>query len=231
MEKIIYLIELGQDSDIEVLKAATAGPVADAAGSAGGRVTTLHLADLNDWIASECPTRQIGDASRVSALLSAWLPSAHLAAPITEALQSCSQQLHAYVVAEAVWQAEEQAYGGGQLRPGVSFVTCLNRNPALDDAAFYRHWDEHAVDSSSLHPLRQSYIRHAVVRPLTDNAPHFDGIVFEQFPSRAVFADDQQFYDAEFAQQIAEHMMAMIDLQSLCSNGFSEYRFQSDPLA
>ncbi len=76
-----------------------------------------------------------------------------------------------------------------------------------------------------MQPQRQSYTRHSVVRPLTQNAPALDGIVFEHFPSREVFSDDSAFFDLEVAQRTAEHTLQMIDLESLISNGFSEYRF------
>ncbi len=225
MEKIIYLIELQGQTSFEQLRRKVSGTISAAVDTAGGHIATLHTAELEDFISKECPSRQLGNVSCIGAVLSLWLPSAHLAEPITEELQSLSRSLHAYLVSEAVWQEDEQSVDGGKLRPGVNFVSCIKRNPTLDDKAFYRHWDEHSVDSAALHPLRQAYIRHTVVRPLTLDAPEFDGIVFEHFPSREVFADDLQFFDVEFAQRTAEHTMQMIDLEGLISNGFSQYQY------
>ncbi len=225
MEKIIYLIELQDQSCFDQIRSKVSGSISSEVEAAGGHIATLHTADLEGFISKACPTRQLGNVRSVSAVLSLWLPSSHLAEPVTEELQAISRGLHAYLVSEAVWQEDEQAVHGGQLRPGVNFVSCLKRNPALDDQAFYRHWDEHSADSALLHPQRQAYTRHTVVRPLTHDAPVFDGIVFEHFPSREVFADDQLFFDVDFAQETAEHTMQMIDLESLISNGFSQYQY------
>ncbi len=226
MEKIIYLIgDLRDGVSLETLHALAAGPVADAVESAGGRLATLHSADLNGWIQSNCPSRQIGDVDSIAALLSIWLPSSHMAEPVTEILQSVSGRVHAFLVTEAVWQEDKASLQSHQQRAGISFVSCISRNRALNYQSFFRHWDEHSVDSAALHPHRQSYTRHSVVRPLTQNAPILDGIVFEQFPSREVFSDDSVFFDLEVAQRTAEHTLQMIDLESLISNGFSEYRF------
>lgn len=226
MEKIIYLIGLKDDTGLDTLKGKVSGSIATTVEVAGGKVATLHTADLEDFISEQCPSRQLGDVSSINAILSLWLPSAHLAEPITEGLQALSRKLHAYLVAEAVWQEDEQASeGGGLVRPGVNFVSCLNRNPSLDDAAFYRYWDEHSVDSASLHPLRQAYTRHTVVRPLTKGTPRLDGIVFEQFPSLEVFADDQRFFDVEVAQRTAVHTMEMIEFESLVTNGFTVHHY------
>ncbi len=226
MEKIIYLIELGDETGFDSLKSIVSGDIATAVSAAGGKLASLHMADLEDFIRKECPpTRQLGNVGIISAVLSLWVPSAHLAEPVTEKLEALSRSVHAYLVAEAVWQEDEQAAFDGEPRTGVNFVSCINRNPSLDDAAFYRHWDEHSVDSASLHPLRQAYTRHTVVRPLTQGAPGFDGIVFEQFPSLEVFADDQRFFDVEVAQRTAEHTMQMIDFESIISNGFTVHYY------
>ncbi len=226
MEKIIYLIGAQKsDSSIDQLKSVISGPVSKAVVAAGGQIATLHVADLNDWIRAECPSRQFGDVDSITAVLSLWLPSCHLAEPVTESMQSVCSKLHAILVTEAVWQEDRTPFQGGESRPGITFISCIKRNAALDKEAFFSHWDEHSVDSVALHPLRQAYTRHTVVRPLTHNAPELDGIVFEHFPSREVFADDALFFDVNVAQRTTEHTLQMIDLENLTSNGFSQYRY------
>ncbi len=147
MEKIIYLIgDLRDGVSLDSLHALVAGPVLDAAASAGGQLATLHSADLNDWIQSSCPSRQIGAVDSITALLSIWLPSSHMAEPLTEILQSISTRVHAFLVTEAVWQEDRAPLHKHQQRAGISFVSCIRRNRALDDQSFFRHRDENSVD-------------------------------------------------------------------------------------
>ena len=75
-------------------------------------------------------------------------------------------------------------------------------------------------------------MRNEVVRPLTEAAPAWGGIVEEGFPLAAL-EDPQAFYDAagddakyqDHLKQMVDSCNAFLDMQKVDSHPMSEYRF------
>lgn len=63
----------------------------------------------------------------------------------------------------------------------ATLVTLFRRHPRVDEATFFRRWhDEHTPMTLEIHPV-VGYVRNVVRRTLTTGAPHWDGIVTEDF--------------------------------------------------
>ncbi len=119
----------------------------------------------------------------------------------------------------------------GQRSPGVVMVTLLRRPARMTEEEWITHW--HTVQSpvSEAMQPRMRYVRNAVVRPLTRDAPPIEGIVEEAWPSAEHMTDPMLFYcagdDAELMQRnlsaMLESVTAFLDLGELRSFTTSEY--------
>ena len=93
-------------------------------------------------------------------------------------------------------------------------------------AGTHREHRQVALESQSTH----AYVRNAIVRPLTTDAPPFEGVVEESFPIEAL-SDPQVWYDCpgdqdECRRRLARMLAsvkAFLDLEQLESTPMSEY--------
>lgn len=117
----------------------------------------------------------------------------------------------------------------GARNPGANLVTCIKKKADIDYPRFFDLWNnEHrrvAVEIQST----VSYVRNAIVRPLTQDAPAFDGIVEEGFPIEALTdphvwyaCDDAAEYKRRLGRMV-ESVSAFLDLGCLESMPMSEY--------
>jgi hypothetical protein len=108
-------------------------------------------------------------------------------------------------------------------------VTCFARKPGLDWEGFLRLWhgDHRAVAIETQSTF--GYVRNAVVRRLTPDAPAWDAIVEESFPIGAL-TDPRVFYDAKSDEELRSRMERMLascrrflDFDTLEYTHMSEY--------
>ena len=226
MEKLIYVL-VGATDEIEGRFDRVAADVVPAARGVGGERMALLLPDEFDAIAERCPARLMGEFGRVAAIFECWLPTVDRRGAIEDALAKHAETLWGYLVTESTMDPCPHDLDGGARVPGVSQWT-INDKPeavALDD--FYREWAVHSEISFDLHPERDSYIRNAITRPLTPDAPRYLGIVIERFPSLEVFVDDSRYFgDPAVTKKMIEHTPTFYEFEGAISGGFSEFRWR-----
>ena len=228
MEKLVYVLE-GGNVPIEERRARLAEAVVPAARGLGASRMALLIPDLTDEIRERNAARIQPGFERVAATFECWLPSLDDRAPIEEALRTSSGGggLWGYLVTESTVAACPRSPGEGERVPGVTQFA-INDKPAhvsLDD--FYREWQEvQSKLSFALHPLRESYIRNAVARRLTAEAPVYLAIVYERFPSMDVFTDDARYAgDRAVVREVLEHLPTFWEPSTAIVGALSEYRF------
>ncbi len=227
MEKLIYVLQLDAMLPPEQLRERFLHDLIDDMRAHGASQITVNVADLNDQIEGSAPGRLMGPWREVSAVFSFWLDSLDRRGPIEALLASQSDSLQGYLVTESVPQGFELAWAGGLRRPGVTQFG-MNGKPedvSLED--FYHTWQVlHSEQSFELHPLRWSYVRNAVARPLTAGAPDYLAIVCEHFHTLEDFVDDERYFGSEEAvHTMIEHLPGFCDLGSMVSLAMSEYYF------
>ena len=98
----------------------------------------------------------------------------------------------------------------GRRAPGANLVTCITKRADIDEARFLDLWNnEHravALETQSTF----AYVRNAIVRSLTADAPAFDGIVEEGFPIEAL-SDPHVWYDCRSQDEYERRLKRMID--------------------
>ncbi|MEM9175384.1 MAG: hypothetical protein AAGC67_09120 [Myxococcota bacterium] len=226
MEKLIYVLDGATDELADRLDRIAADVVPAARGVGGERIAIL-LPDEFGAIAARAPGRLMGDPGRIAAIFECWVPTVDRRAAIETALAPHATSCWGYLVTESTMDPCDHDLDDGARVPGISQWT-INDKPAavaLDD--FYREWSVHSILSFDLHPERDSYIRNAIVRALTTDAPRYLGIVIERFPSLEVFVDDARYFgDPAVTKEMIEHTPTFYDFATAISGGFSEYRWR-----
>ena len=226
MEKLIYVLTGAKEAlDGRLDRIAT--EVVPAAHGVGAEQLALFLPDEFDAIGERAPGRLMGEFDRLTAIFECWIPAVDHRAPIESALRRHADALWGYLVSESTMDPCPHDVDGGARVPGIAQWT-INDKPesvSLDD--FYREWSVHSEISFDLHPRRDSYIRNAIVRALTPDAPRYLGIVIERFPSLDVFVDDALYFgDPAVTKKMIEHTPAFYEFATAISGGFSEFRWK-----
>ncbi len=225
MEKLIYVVA-GPADELEGRVERLAERVVPAARRIGGERMAILVPDEADEIRTRCPARLMGDFDRLAAVFECWVPTLDTRAEIEGALAPAGEALWGYLVTESTMDPCPRSVADGDRVPGITQWT-INDKPAavsLDD--FYREWAVHSKISFDLHPHRDSYIRNAIVRRLTEAAPSYLGVVLERFPSLDVFCDDALYFgDSSVVKEMFEHTPTFYEFEGAISGGLGEYRW------
>jgi len=225
MEKLIYVLAGPQDEVVGRVER-LAADVVPAAREVGGERIALLLPDEFEAIRARNATRLMGAHDQVAAIFECWLPTLDSRSAIEAALALHAGALWGYLVTESTVVSCPHGWADGERVPGVSQCT-INDKPAavsLDD--FYREWSVHSEISFGLHPHRESYVRNAVARSLTEAAPRYRGVVVERFPSLDHFVEDSLYFgDPAVVKEMFEHSPTFFEFEGAMSGGFSEFRW------
>lgn len=171
-------------------------------------------------------------------LVSIWLDRYDDRAPFEAVLQAECASIAGYLVTESMYTdyggnryAGPRDWPDGQRSPGVVMVTLLRRPATMSAEDWIAHW--HGVQSpvsESMQP-RMRYVRNAVARPITPDAPPIEGIVEEAWPSPEHMTDPMLFYCADGDPEVMkanlsamlESVTGFLDLNELRSFTTSEY--------
>ncbi|WP_116367777.1 EthD domain-containing protein [Parahaliea mediterranea] len=228
MEKLVYLLDRAVDDpeNQAFLDSFKAGllPVIRAS---GGHHITLNIADIDALVVAANSARIAGEWKKVGAVVAFWLDTLDSRADIEAAIETLSPGYSGYLVTESIPQAFEVEWGEGERRPGVTQFTAHNKPDSVSEAEFYHNWQvKHSAISFDLHPLRWSYVRNAVARPLTQIAPAYRAIVLEHFRELRDFTDDSRYFgDPEVVEEMYADLPGFCDFNSMITGPMSEYWF------
>lgn len=228
MEKLMYLLKCSDSISIEAFRSSLLGEAVTELHGNGASQITINVADLNERLQAEAPGRLMGPWQDVAAVVALWHNNIDKREGIETCLRSMSAAITGYLVTESVPQGFEPEWEGGQRRPGVTQFGANGKPPGISDEDFYYNWQIlHSTQSFDLHPLRWSYVRNAVARPLTTGAPEYRAIVSEHFRELEVFMDDARYFgSAEAIQEMIEAVPGFCDMETMFSLGMSEYYFK-----
>jgi hypothetical protein len=240
MEKLVYLLWAPAGEDRDTFRDRLLHECAPALLERGARGLTINVDDSDADVPPPVPAPD--GETPLSAEVALWLDCHDRRGPHEEVLAALGARLAGYLVSEALYTD----YGGnahgrprdwpdGARSPGLLTVTLLERPARLSREAWIAHW--HGVQSpvsEAIQP-RARYVRNEVVRPLTDAAPPFEGIVDEAWPSARHVTDPMLFYLADgSAERLKRHVERMLesvrgflDLARIRTNTLSEYILKS----
>jgi hypothetical protein len=237
VEKVVYLLwgteGPGQGEALRERLLGETAPILLAAGARGLGV------NVHDDAAAEAPSPMPapeGEAPHC-AEVSVWVDSYDRRQELERAVVAVGLPWAGYLVVESLYEdygttphGPPRHWPDGTRSPGVLTVALIHRPEGLA----YREWIDrwHGTQSplsAELQP-RTRYVRNEVVRALSDNSPHIDGIVEEAWPSVGHVADPLLFYNATSKEELntnisrmLESVNACLDLGRLRSATMSEY--------
>lgn len=225
MEKLIFVL-CGAKDAVEGRVDRIAESAIPAARGVGGERMAILVPDHAEEIRAKCAARIGGDFEKLSAVFECWLPTLDDRKAIEDALAPAAEALWGYLVTESTLAPCPHAVADGERVPGIT-QWGINDKPSdvsLDD--FYREWAVHSKLSFDLHPFRDSYVRNAIVRRITPDAPNYLGIVLERFPSLDHFTDESLYFgDPAVVREMFAHVPSFYDFESAITGGLSEFRW------
>lgn len=176
---------------------------------------SLLVSDFESRVPS--PVRGLTGRRPFSAMVSIWLTNAAERVRYEPFLREHSEALAGYLVTESLYtdwgdnaHARPRDWPDGERSPGVFAVTLLERPEHHREDDWFRHWyGTQSPISASMQP-RARYVRNAVARALTPDAPPYSGIVEEAWPSAQHVKDPYLFFGAKDLNQLADHMRTML---------------------
>lgn len=230
MEKLVYVVWRRPDATPLEFREQVCGDTAKRLREAGAQRIAASLVD--DAVQDKLGQRLTRLEPPIDGIVSFWLENSDDRAPCEAALADATARVAGYLVVESVPLVDTtHAPGVGERTPGVNMLALLERPERLTWDEWIRIWhDEHKrVALETQCTFR--YVRNVVVRPLTDGAPAWEGIVEEGFPSEAI-GNPAVWYDAEGdAEKLKAHIARMVescqaflDLDRVESHPASEYR-------
>ncbi len=233
MEKLAYLLwNPRPEADADDFRDLLLSSLPDALAAAGALRLSINVID-SDVAAGE--KLHLG-ALRPDALVNFWLECCQDRGPVEALLAAVCERMAGYLVVESHPLRTHAPEGGvGKRMPGFNLVGCIEPKQGVSHSDFIRIWEsvhrDVAIDTQSTF----SYVRNEVVRPLTDGAPPWAGIVEEGFPIAAL-ENPQAFYDAVGDEEkyrknlklMMESCDAFLSIEKVDSHPMSEYRFYPD---
>jgi hypothetical protein len=227
MEKSIYFLRKPPAVAIETFRDKLLDRAAPQLRALGATQITINVADLNATIEAQSPGRLIGPWQSLSGVVAYWHDCVDGRARIEAMLRGLSEAIDGYLVTESVPQGFAIEWEGGARRPGVTQFGANGKPANVTDEEFYYNWQVlHSTQSFELHPLRWSYVRNSVARPLTADAPSYRAITSEHFRELTDFTDDRRYFGSpEAVAEMLGHLPGFCDFNSMVSVPMSEYFF------
>jgi hypothetical protein len=152
-------------------------------------------------------TLLLGRGAELAGLVELWVDSVDEWPAIVEQVPS-----DAYLVTESVPQPVAET-------PGLlTHLTWFPKPDRLTDDEFFHGWHVvHTPSSAALHPRRQGYVRDAVARRLTHDAPLVRAIVSEYFVEADYLDPRRLFGGPEALQRTADELPLYADVADISS--------------
>jgi hypothetical protein len=227
MEKLVYALWGVHEGLVE-----KAGPELLALDPRG---LTVNVVD-SDVDMSAVVGAPAGD--RVGATVGLWLDSLDDRGRHEAVLGGAADRVAGYLVTESVPLAYDgRNWPDGERSPGVKQITMFDKRSDIDDAQFFARWHgSHTPLTFEVHPVCL-YVRHAVVRAVTDRAPGWRGIVEEGLREVEDLTDPMRYFSAGGSRDVLQHnvkrvmedVSTFLDLESVESYPAAEYILRSMP--
>ena len=228
MEKLIYVLRSEEDPG-DALRDALLEKAVPGLRSAGARRLSVHVWDGS--VSKGTGSRMANVSPHVQASVGFWMENSDDRAPLEEILAAQSERIDGYLVVESVpILSDARRDLAGERTHGFTLVTAITRSPSVSYDEFLRIWHNDHKRVASETQGSFSYVRNTVVRPLTPDAPTWDGIVEEGFPIEAL-TDPEVWYDSpgdpeEYKRRLERMMTScqrFLDLSKIDSHPMAEY--------
>jgi len=239
MDKLIYILWDSEGQRKTERQQILLKEVAPKLLEAGTRKLTLYIVDQDSDVKSSAPFHP---GERMCAEVALWLDNVDQRTTSEDILRAAGFRFAGYLVDETIYTE----YGGnrhsgprnwpdGQRSPGIVAVTLMERPKRLSREEWIRRWHGKQSPVSEAMQPRSRYIRNVVVKALTPDAPPYECIVEEAWPSTRHLTNPFMFYGAgRNPLKLVWNMVVMfrsvisfLDLTRIRTTNTSEYIFKS----
>lgn len=235
LHKIIYLLWPIRGQDKAKTREILLREMASRLIGSGAERLTMDIADPEAEMRSPAPKLYSGDP--ICALVNIWVEDLGKRRNIEDTLRYAGFTIAGYLVEESIYteyggnrHSKPRDWADGKRSPGVTMVTLMERPKRLSREEWIKRW--HGVMSPVSEEIqpRTRYVRNLVIEPITPDAPPFEGIVEEAWPSKKHVSSPFLFYGAANIVQLAKNMCAILkavksflDLRRIRTTVMSEY--------
>jgi hypothetical protein len=240
VEKLIYLVWGRESRKPDELRDNLLGVCAPRLIALGADQLSMNFNDSD--AAVPAPVELPADEQPLVAEVSLWLECLDDRRPHEAVLEALGNPMAGYLVTESLYtdygdnrHGEPRSWADGERSPGVLTVTLLEKPERLRTDEWIAHWhDVQSPVSEEIQP-RMRYVRNAVARPITADAPPIRGIVDEAWPSLDHVRDPMLFYCADGSREklkaniarMLESVTAFLDMDRIRTFTMSEYILKS----
>ncbi len=236
MEKLCYGLWRAPDQALAPIERALVddvGPALVGTGAAGVRVLVEEPAGAVLRVGA-----QPGTGNLLCGSVSIWLDSLDDRGDAERVITSTpAAEVHGWLVTESVPRAygDNRTWPDGTRSPGLSITTVFDKKHGLSDDDFFRVWHgEHTPLSFVIHPL-WLYVRNAVVRAVTPDAPAIRAYVYEATPTFEDMLDFHRFFGSggdnaalkANIDRVNNHMDTFAETSTLQCTPMAEYVFRT----
>jgi hypothetical protein len=239
MVKLIYALWAAEGQSKQKTKELLLNQVQHKLYDAGVKKLTMYIDDEFSTVRSPAPKLYPGP--EIGAELSLWVDGVEKHVDIEKVLEPYRFRIAGYLVEESIYTE----YGGnrhfrqrdwpdGERSPVVMAVTLMERPKKLSREEWIKRWHGTQSPVSEAMQPRARYIRNVVLEPLTADAPPFEGIVEEAWPSARHITNYFLFYGASNIFHLARNMYRMfrsvsafLEFRRIRTSTMSEYILRS----
>jgi hypothetical protein len=240
VEKLMYLVWLEPASTRAEVADVLLGPLGERLLALDPLRLSIDVRDPASDIPAPVPTPE-GEIP-LHGLVSLWVDTIERRAPFEEVLDDVSTQVAGYSVVESLYcdyggnrWSSPRDWPDGERSPGVLTVGLLRQHPEQTFDEWVTRWHTRISPITEAIQPRCRYVRNAVFRAVTDEAPPIRGIVEEAWPSLEHVTDPMLFYCADgdperlqaHVSQMVEEISGFIDLATFRSVTMSEWILKS----
>ena len=239
MVKLIYLLWASKGQSKQEIRDLLLKDVQPKLYQAGVEKLTMYIDDEFSNVRSPAPKLYSGPP--ISAELSLWVGDIERHGDIENILAAHSFRLAGYQVDESIYTEyggnrhfRERDWPDGERSPVVMAVTLMERPKKLSHEEWIHRWHGTQSPVSEAMQPRARYIRNVVLQAVTADAPPFEGIVEEAWPSARHITNPFLFYGAKNVFQLARNMYRMyrsvtgfLELRRIRTTNMSEYILRS----
>ena len=236
----MYLVWLEPGTTPEQVRSTMLDTVAPALLELGVHGLTM---DLDDEFAQIPPLMPPPDGEpQVRAIVSAWVDAYDYRAPIEAVLERHAVRIAGYQAVESLYRD----YGGnewsaprdwpdGTRSPGILTVSLIEQKRDMDFEEWITFWHTKQSPMSEAIQPRCRYVRNAVFRSITPDAPPYKAIVEEGWPTTDHVTDPMKFYCGNGSTEtmnanistMMEHVGTFIDFDTFRNLTLSEWIVKS----
>ena len=240
VEKLVYVCWMPQATTPSEVGMVFRHQLAPTLLGLGVKGLELHLDD--ELADTRAPVPAPKDEALPVAVVSVWVDAYDFRQPVEQAIADVSSFIAGYQVVESLYgdygrnpHSAPRNWADGERSPGIVTMAMFPKRPDMDREAFWQFWHGHQSPMSEAIQPRCRYVRNLVVRPFTEGAPDFQGIVAEAWPSKEHVEDTHLFFESHGDNDVLmanittmiDHGNAFMDMDRLRSVTMSEYLMKS----